>query len=183
MPIHAVEALTKVLHSLYDDDSKPPIHVGEVMTCWTYLALLEETVVLEQICLNTTEDTELQELLKKIQSKCSDQVTTLKKFLQQEGVPLPPASEQKPDSDPRAIPEGAKKTDSEIASAVSAKLATSITLCATGISQSVRNDVSIMLLKFQMEAVNVSAILKASMKKRGWLKVPPAYFPPGSPAE
>ncbi|MCM3760996.1 DUF3231 family protein [Alkalihalobacillus oceani] len=183
MPIHAVEALTKVLHSLHDDESKPPLHVGEVMTLWTYLALLEEAIVLEQIYLNTTEDTELEELLKKIQNKCNDQVTKLKEFLQQEGVPFPPAAEQKPYSEARAIPVGAKMSDSEIASAISAKMAALITLCATGISQAIRNDVSMMLLKFQIEAVNISAILKSSMKKRGWLKVPPAYSPPGSPVE
>jgi hypothetical protein len=164
MPAHAFEALMKVLHSLYDDDPKPSLHVGEVMNCWTYVAVLEETVSLEQLCINQTEDKELNECLHKLMGGASSQLKRLKDFLQQEGVPLPPASEPKPLSDPTSVPLGAKMTDTEISNFASLKLASSIILCATGISESIRNDVGLMFFEFQFEAMRYAAILKSIIK-------------------
>ncbi|MDN4494713.1 DUF3231 family protein [Ureibacillus aquaedulcis] len=181
MPKHAFEALMKVLHSLFDDETKPPLHVGEVMSCWTYLTVLEESVALEQLAINTTADTELNNFLHKTMGGASSQAARLKDFLQQEGIPLPPASEPKPVSDPSAIPLGAKMTDSEIANLVSVKIASAITLCAAGTAQSVRNDVGIMFFEYQTEAMQYGALLKSIMQKRGWLKIPPYYRPPGGP--
>ncbi|WP_346235708.1 DUF3231 family protein [Lysinibacillus telephonicus] len=181
MPKHAFEALLKVYHSLFDDEPKPALHVGEVMSCWTYLTVLEESVALEQLAINTTVDKELNDFLHKTMGGASSQATRLKDFLQQEGIPLPPASEPKPVSDPTAIPLGAKMTDSEIANLVSVKIASSISICATSAAQSVRNDVGIMFFEFQTEVMKYGAILKSMMKKRGWLKIPPFYYPPGKP--
>jgi len=70
-------------------------------------------------------------------------------------------------------------TDDEIANIVAVKLVAAITFCATAASQAVRNDVGIMFLEFQTEAMRYSVILKSVMKKRGWLKYPPEYVPPG----
>lgn len=89
MPAHAFEALIKYLQSLFDEEPKPSLHVGEVMSSWTYLAVLEESVALEQLGINTTEDPELKELLHKTMGGASSQATRLKEFLQKEGVPLP----------------------------------------------------------------------------------------------
>lgn len=181
MPAHIVEALIKVLHSLIDEEPKPSLHVGEVMACWTYLTILEESVAFEQIGINSTEDPELKNFLHKTLGGASSQAKRLKDFLQQEGVPLPPASEPKPISEPRSIPLGAKLTDSEIANMVSVKLAAAITTCATGMAQSVRNDVGLMFFELETEAMRYGVILKSIMRKRGWLKVPPFYHPPGEP--
>ncbi|MFJ8236322.1 DUF3231 family protein [Ureibacillus sp. NPDC094379] len=181
MAKHTIEAMMKVLHSLFDDEPKPPLHVGEVMSCWTYLTVLEDSVALEQMAINTTEDKELNDFLHKSMGGASSQATRLKEFLQTEGVPLPPASEPKPISEASAVPLGAKMTDSEIANFISVKLASAITLCATGTAQSLRNDVGLMFFEFQSEAMRYSAILKSIMRKRGWLKVPPYYHPPGKP--
>ncbi|QCR31909.1 DUF3231 family protein [Lysinibacillus sp. SGAir0095] len=181
MPKHVFEALINVFHSLFDEENKHLLHVGEVMSCWTYLTVLEESVALEQLAINTTEDKELNDLLHKTLDVCSSQAARLKVFLQQEGIPLPPASEPKPFSDPRAIPLGAKMTDTEISNLVGVKLAAGVSLCASGAAQSVRNDVGLMFFEFQTELMRYGAILKSIMKKRGWLKVPPYYFPPGNP--
>jgi hypothetical protein len=101
--------------------------------------------------------------------------------LQREGVSLPPHSEQKPLSDPNAVPLGAKSTDAEFANAVVLKLVTSIIKCATAAAESVRNDVGLMFVEFQSEALTYGAMLKSLMRKRGWLKVPPYFYPPGAP--
>ena len=179
---HLFEALADFLKSLNDEEPKPPLHTGETMNCWLYLTVLEEAVTLEQIGINSTTDPELKRFLEKTMEGASSQSRRLKDFMQHEGVPLPPVSEPKPLSDPGAIPLGVKQTDDEIANLVSVKLASSITICATGIAQSVRNDVGMMFIEFLEEVIIYGMLLKTLMRKRGWLKIPPYYVPPGSPA-
>ncbi len=179
MPKNALEALLKVIHSLIDDEPKPNLHIGEAMSCWTYYAMLKEAVSLEQIGMNTTKNPELYDVIEKSCSGADSQTKRLEEFMRNEGVSLPPVSEPKPKSNPDGIPLGAKMTDDEIANIVSVKLVAAITFCATAASQSVRNDVGMMFLEFQTEAMRHSVLLKSVMKKRGWLKYPPEYVPPG----
>lgn len=181
MPGQAFEALWKILNSLFDEEPKPPLHVGEVMACWTYLTILEESVVLEQLAINSTNDTELISIVNKTIGGASSQVRRLKDFMQREGIVLPSASEPKPVSNPNAVPLGAKMTENEIANFVSVKIASAVTLCGSAIAQTIRNDVALMFFEFQVEAMQYGTILKSIMRKRGWLKVPPYYLPPGLP--
>jgi hypothetical protein len=37
-----LEAVNDVMKTFIDEDPKPPLHVGEIMNCWTYLTMLEE---------------------------------------------------------------------------------------------------------------------------------------------
>lgn len=178
---HLFEAFTDYIQSLNDEEPKPPLHVGETMSCWVYLTMLEEAVMLEQTGLNSTTDPELKQFLEKTMKGASAQSRRLKDFMQHEGVPLPPVSEPKPLSDPNAVPLGVKLSENEIANLVSVKLVASITTCATASAQSVRNDVGQMFLEFQEEVVIYGMMIKTLMRKRGWLKVPPYFVPPGSP--
>jgi Protein of unknown function (DUF3231) len=179
--LYPIEALTKFFHSLIDDEPKPNLHVGEVMCCWTYYATLRESVSIEQICLHTTKDPELLDIVEKAIIGADSQSQVLEDFLIKEGVQLPPVSETKPKSNPDDIPNGAKMTDDEIANFISMKIAYSITYCATSFTQCVRNDVASMFLRFQMELMEYGVLLKSVIKKRGWLKIPPDYLPPGKP--
>jgi hypothetical protein len=176
---HLFEALKDFFGSLNDEEPKPPLHIGEAMSCWLYLTIIEEAVMLEQACLNSTNDPELKEFLEKTMEGASSQSRRLKDFMQHEGVTLPPASEPKPLSDPDAVPLGAKLTDNEIANLISVKLVSSIVTCATSASQSVRNDVSMMFVEFQEETLIYGILNKTLMRKRGWLKIPPYYAPSG----
>lgn len=99
----------------------------------------------------------------------------------EEGIPLSKTSETRPKSDPNSIPLGAKMTDDEIANFISIKIATNIVMCATNMSQSIRNDMGLMWARFQAEKMVFGMELKTAMRKRGWLKVPPYYYPPGAP--
>jgi hypothetical protein len=105
----------------------------------------------------------------------------LKSFMVNEGIPLSQASESKPKSNPNNVPLGAKMTDEEIANFVSVKIATNIVLCATNMSQSIRNDIALIWARFQSEKMVLGMELKTAMRKRGWIKVPPYYYPPGAP--
>lgn len=181
MAKHTLEALLKVVHSFIDDEPKPNLHIGEAMSCWMYYGMLKEAITFEEIGLNSTKDPELLNMIEKSIAGAHSQADRLEKFMRNEGVQLPPVSEPKPKSNPDEIPHGAKMTDDEIANAVSIKLYAAITFCATSAAQSVRNDVGLMFLEFQVEAMKYGALLKSIMKKRGWLKLPPPYVPPGVP--
>lgn len=183
MPKHVIEALKDFIQSLHDDEPKSPLHVGEVMALWTYLTILDESITFEQMGLNHTMDTVLKKTIEKMMGGASSQSLRLKDFLQGEGVPLPPTSEPRPAADPNAIPPGAKMTDNEIANGASIKLAMAVTACATGVSESIRNDVGAMFFEFQTEAMTYGMLIKTLMRKRGWIKVPPLYTPPGIPSQ
>lgn len=175
------EAVTDLMKTLIDDEPKTPLHVGEAMTCWTYLTLLEEEKANVQIGLNTTMDIELLDALNASMNLASAQSQELRDFMLQEGVPLPPVSEIKPKSEPNSVPMGVKLTDDEIANALSIKFAANFMTCAAGAVDSVRNDVGIMFVKFQGEKLKFGASLKTLMRKRGWIKIPPYYVPNGLP--
>jgi hypothetical protein len=162
---------------------KMPLHVGEVMSLWFYAAALKEINVIAQVGMNSTTDEELKEALQRTYDDCETHAVEIFEFLQKEGVPLPPVSEQKPKTDPFSVPEGAKLTDFEMANLISIKTASAIATCATGISQSIRVDVGAMWTKYLMKKIEFGAYFKPIMIKRGWIMYPPLYNPPGLPSK
>lgn len=181
--INIAEAVSHVLQSFADNEPKSPLHIGEAMNCWTYLTMLEEEKAIVQIMLNTTTDDELTHILHESEKVAETQIKKLKEFMQLEGVSLPPASEERPFSEPNSIPLGVKLTDEEIANTLAVKAVSNIMMCANGASQSVRNDVGLMFSQFLGEKLVFGANLKAKMRLRGWIKVPPYYYPPGLPKQ
>ncbi|MCI3920401.1 DUF3231 family protein [Paenibacillus sp. TRM 82003] len=181
--VNILESVSGALKTLTDDEPKHPLHVGEVMSLWFYLTALEEMLNVEAVGKNTTVDDELKELLKEALEICNSQAARIKNFMISEGIPLPPLSEQKPESEPNAIPLGAKFTDDEIANMISIKVAGAVVQCATGMAQSIRNDVGMLWGGLMTEYIPFGTKLKTKMRYRGWIKVPPYYYPPGSPVE
>lgn len=178
-----IEAVLNMIKTSVDEEGSPknPLHVGEVMSCWMYLGGLEEAQAFIKAGLNTTVDDQLIHALLEDQRLGQSQIEDLKDFMIREGIPLPPASETKPDSDPNLIPNGVKLTDDEIANGLSLKIVALIMNAATAASQSVRNDVGYLFVKFLGEKLVLGANIKAMMMKRGWIKIPPYYNPPGAP--
>ena len=103
----------------------------------------------------------------------------LSTFMRKEGIPLPMLSESKPISDPNEVPLGGKLTDDELANSLNIKMALGVSMCATAIIQALRNDVELIWIELLQEYMTFGATLKALVKRRGWLKVPPFYYPPG----
>ncbi|MFK3958009.1 DUF3231 family protein [Guptibacillus hwajinpoensis] len=176
-----LKSMLSVLQSHTDNEPKPLLHVGEVMNCWTAFAIFKEAQVFYQMALNTTDDEQLKKKTLEIFDASVKDQNKLKHFLIKEGVPLPSTSQTKPDSSSETIPLGVKLTDDEIANGISLKLASVNILCATTVSQSIRTDVGLMFLEFQTHILMFAADFKTIMKKRGWLKSPPSYYPPGAP--
>lgn len=173
------EVFWNTLKSMADMDEKKPMHVGEVMACWTYYAAIKEMSNYEEMALNTTTDQKVKDVLVEAYQMSQSQVERMEKLLIQEGIPLPPTSPKKPNSSPDDIPPGVKATDDELVNGLSVKLAVGIVECASAQAQAIRNDVGMLWAEFQSEMLTFSAKLKPFMQKRGWLKVPPYYHPPG----
>ncbi|WP_110113038.1 DUF3231 family protein [Bacillus sp. CGMCC 1.16541] len=176
-----IEAVFEYLKTRFDSEPKPRLHIGEAMGCWLYYTALAEEVPVIEAALNSTTDNVLIELLKESQKLADHQMATLKELMLEEGVSLPETSEHKPKSDPSAVPLGVKATDVEIANLISAKVAANIMMCATNISQSVRNDIGLMWMRFHSEKALFGMDVKTKMRAHGWLKMPPYYYPPGAP--
>lgn len=176
------EAVFDYLKTSFDTEPKPRPHIGEAMGCWLYFSALAEEVPVLEAALNTTTDNELINLLNKSKDLGEHQMNIIKAFMVNEGIPLSQASESKPKSEPNSIPLGAKMTDEEIANFISAKVASNIVLCSTNLSQSIRNDIGLMFARFHTEKMVFGMELKTAMRKRGWIKVPPYYYPPGAPS-
>lgn len=176
-----IESLKDYLQMSLDNEPKNPLHVGEVMSCWMYLALMDESTIYIQIALNTTSDDEVIKMLQDSLTQCEAQGKRFKEFMKREGIHLPPTSEQRPDSDPLQVPLGAKLTDNEIANGISLKTVAAITHCAAAAAQSIRNDVGSMFTHCMLEKMKFGTSLKELMRRKGWIKVPPYYYPPGMP--
>jgi hypothetical protein len=177
---NVLESAVNVIRSMFDDETKEPLHVGEVMACWLYLGGLDEARSFVEAGLNTTTDDELRHAFEEDEKLGKSQRERLKKFMLDEGITLPPAPEPKPVSDANSIPLGVKMTDDELVNGLSLKIVSLIIHAATASAQSVRNDVGLMFAQFQAEKMILGTNVKAMMRKRGWLKIPPYYYPPGA---
>ncbi|BFT69428.1 DUF3231 family protein [Paenibacillus sp. P36] len=173
------DAIKSVLGSLLDEEPVPPLHVGEVMTLWTLLTIYEEGQVIYKIALNTTTDAELRHAVENAVHESLQDIEMVRDFLIKEGVPLPSVSAEKPDSESNQIPLGVKFTDDEIANLIIGKITACIALCGQGVSQGLRTDVTIILLRSMSRLLQFSAPYRSLMRKRGWIKPPPYYYPPG----
>jgi len=175
------ESTTDYLKTLVDHEEKNPLHVGEVNCLWVLLTMIEEGIGLYQIGLNTTNDDDLIHALKNGEQQSKDTSNQLRTFLKKEGIPLPETSEEKPKSEPNSIPLGVKQTDEELANLVSVKVAAQITLIGQALATSIRNDVCELFLNIQYELLKYGSSFKTLMRRNGWIKVPPYYYPPGAP--
>jgi len=176
-----LQALKNVVQSFIKDENKTPLHIGEAMGCWIFLALAGETQVQTEAGINSTMDPELRKALQEAVNMFKSEKKRIVEFMRAEGIPLPPISESKPISDPNSVPLGVKLTDNELANSLKKKISMAITNCSEAASQSLRSDVSLMWAEFLQEHITFLITFKSLMRKRGWLKVPPPYHPAGLP--
>ncbi|WP_332635010.1 DUF3231 family protein [Halalkalibacter flavus] len=178
--VNVWETVLDAMKSMTVQDEDQPLHVGEVMACWIYLEGLELAKVAVQAGIHTTTDNELKAILEEDMKLGSSQRERLHDFMIKEGITLPPAPEDMPISDPNSIPLGVKLTDDVIANELSLKIVSLIMRAAGTASESIRTDVGLLFIQFQAEKLAFATRLKHLMRKRGWIKVPPFYVPPGS---
>lgn len=176
-----LEAVKNVVKAFIEDEPKSPLHIGEAMSFWVFLALCGETQVQTEAGINSTTDPELRKALHEAVEMFKSQKERTTTFMRLEGIPLPPLSESKPNSNPSRVPLGVKLTDNELANSLKKKISMAITNCASASAQTLRIDASLIWAEILQEYITFVTTLKSLMRKRGWLKVPPFYYPPGSP--
>jgi spore coat protein CotF len=176
-----LQALKSVVQAFINDENKSPLHIGEAMGCWIFLALAGETQVQTEAGINSTTDPELRKALEEAVNMLRSEKERMSAFMRKEGVPLPPLSESKPISDPNSVPLGVKLTENELANSLKKKISMAITNCAESAAQTIRSDLSLMWAEFMQEQITFLTTFKSLMRARGWLKVPPPYYPPGMP--
>ncbi|WP_175631805.1 DUF3231 family protein [Virgibacillus siamensis] len=174
------QSAIKVLNAL-TDNNKDPLHMGEVMACWTYLAFVGNIITYEEVGLNSITDPELKEMVKDALNIAKTHKKELTEFMKKEGIALPSLPETKPKSDPGAIPPGAKLTEDELINTLEINFVFAADTCAASASQCLRTDVGLMFLKFQTDKFALGFRAKELMRRKGWLKIPPHYRPPGAP--
>lgn len=160
------------------DGEKKPLHTGEVMNLWFFLAQVQEAVRLEQIAFNTTQDKELKERLEDLINNVHKPIIQdLQEFLRKESVPLPPTSPEKPfkDNQNEYIPEWAKMADMEIANFVVYKIVLGMNTAIRGLTESVRADVGVIFSKILITKLTFFLTYRQLMEQKGWLKIPPYY--------
>lgn len=176
-----IKSVKNVIQSFVDDEPKPPLHVGEVMSCWSYLSELADEQIHSEAGINSTTDPELRKAFHEAVKMFKSQKERMIAFMLSEGVPIPPLSESKPQSNPSGVPLGVKLTDDELANSLNIKIVILIPCCTNAIIQSVRNDVTLIRLEYLQEYLTFGATLKELMKRPGCLKVPPYYNALGTP--
>ncbi len=158
-------------------NDQPPMHAGEVMSLWTYSVVLDEGRALCLFLLNHTRDPELKTYIEHFVSAVEDpQRKRLHNFMRNEGLTLPHVTPDKGRADPAVLPPGAQLGDDEIANMMVAKLTALLQALHGGLITCLRNDIGAMLYAFQTEMYKEAFMLKQTMSKRGWLKVPPSFL-------
>jgi len=157
------------------DQEKPPLHVGEVMNLWFYLAATEQTLRGEQVACNTVRNEELRKQIEDIRKIHLDIRSDLLDFLHKEGIPEPKSTPMKNRGAFPEIPDDARLSDEEAAVLVSENVVMGINSAAKGLTESVRADVGALFAKFLMQKTAFSVNYKAFLLKQGWLLIPPAY--------
>ena len=87
--VNILETVMDAMKSLTVQDEGQPLHVGEVMACWIYLAGLELAHASVQAGINTTTDVELKAILEEDMKLGASQRERLHNFMAKEGIPLP----------------------------------------------------------------------------------------------
>ncbi|MEK3720655.1 DUF3231 family protein [Paenibacillus sp. FSL H8-0034] len=174
-----MDTIKSMFGSLMDEEPVPPLHVGEVMSLWMLLTIYEEGQIVYKVALNTTTDPELRHAIEEAFKQSMEDVKMIKDFMIKEGVPLPSVAQGKPDSKSDDIPQGVKFTDEELANLIIGKVAACIALCGQAVSQCLRTDVALILLSSMGNLLKYSAPYRSMMRKRGWIKTPPYFYPPG----
>jgi Protein of unknown function (DUF3231). len=82
-----------------------------------------------------------------------------------------------PLGDYHSIPLGAKLTDEELVNLMAFNLVLALMYGMRGLTESVRPDIGFLYAKCIAREMAFSVTLKDLMQKRGWLQIPPAYYP------
>lgn len=153
-----------------------PLHYGEVYGLWSHLAATKAGVDTYQVYINHTGDEDLKAFLKQaIETSMKPAIKDLEEILLHNDIAIPPTPAERPEADIEQIPVGARFQDAQVAYLVAADIAAGLTVNSAQISQSIREDIGLMLAGFAAKKAKDGAVLLEIMKTKGWLVPPPLH--------
>lgn len=131
--------------------------------------------------LHHTSDSELKRYIEQHISDFDDPwIKRIKEFMLKYRISPPPPSSDKPVAKESDIPPGAKFTDIEIAEMLVVMFRNGLQLVQHGTLECLNYDMGALLLQMEADGFRDSLMLREMMEKRGWLKAPPQWHPPGA---
>ena len=157
-----------------------PMHYGEIYGVWSYLLVVQSTLIENQIMVNHTGDKDLKDFLERYTTDVlQPQIKELTDLLKKSGVTLPPSPPERANVNLEDIPPGARVMDVEIANSRAKLIATGLVACSTIIGNCTREDLCIMFEQFHTKKAKLGFILLKLLKEKGWLVLPPLHNPGG----
>jgi hypothetical protein len=153
-----------------------PMHYGEVIAVWSYLASKNSMIAGYQTLINHTGDEDLKSLLEDMVRTAKQEKEQVEKVLKVNGIALPPAPPERPDAVLETIPPGARFNDPEISAMASRDLGVGLVACSQAMSQCVREDIGLMFGQFHVSKTQFLARMLRLNKEKGWLIVPPLHL-------
>ena len=168
--------LWESLLGLMAKDRDKPLHVGEVMNIWKIMVAYEEGHAVFDALRNHTADPELKRLVESFLNEFeSPWMDRIKRFMQEEAIPLPQTSTTKTNANQADIPPGAKLSDQEIADLLAAKLVASTAFVQQALLECLNYKLATLLVELEVAAYRHSFVVRETMERRGWLMQPPPW--------
>lgn len=161
---------------LSGNPKEEPLHYGEVLGIWGALSVAQGQLVAYEVYHNHVGDQDLKKFIEDtIRNVVKPGIEETEKLLKINGVGLPLAPPERPESNREDIPVGARIMDPEISAAMSKDLSQGLVADSAVIGQSIREDIAMMFGQFHMKKAQQAAKLLQLNKEKGWLVPPPLH--------
>ncbi|MTI69631.1 MAG: DUF3231 family protein [Firmicutes bacterium] len=158
-------------------DKFNPMHYGEIFHIWTHLMGSKECVGKFQMLSNHVEDKDLKKIIEDIiENMIKPEIKELDEILKENGIELPPCSQEKPEVEFESIPKGARMEDKDSAYCVYNDLTKNLVNCSQIIGLSIRSDISKIFLDHHQDIARYGSKLLKLMKDKEWLEKPPLHI-------
>lgn len=155
---------------------KEPLHYGEVFHLWQASMMAKGLVSCYQTYLNHIGDKDLTDIVRDLADQARQEEQECDKLLVAQEIVPPPGLPEKPKARLEDIPVGARFSDMEITSAISADMAAGLAACSAGIGMSIREDVAALFAKHHAAKAALGLRILRLNKNKGWLVPPPLHM-------
>lgn len=157
------------------DNEEPPVHAGEAMACWIYQTQLDGVLGYCEVALNFTQDKDALSILNESKRLGLIHKKKLNDFMKAENITPSDGYIQKASVNVDTVPNAVKQSDKDIVNTVQINLIVAFGMTASAISQCLRSDLQILFFEIMTDVMIFGQEILSTSKKRGWLRIPPAY--------
>lgn len=158
-----------------DNPKNEPLHYGEVVGLWAYVAANNGLVSMYEAFVNHAGDKELIGVLEDAIKMMKSENTAVEKILKENGITPPPALPSRGKASSEDLPVGARFSDLEIAAILGVNAGQGLVSCSEVMGQCSREDVAAHFARFHADRAAAGAKLLRLTKQKGWLMTPPLH--------